>query len=63
MSCKTLNLLQSMVLPMLARLAPLLLPSAKKLRPNMALQPTANGLLPLGLHFILAQRQQAVVRG
>jgi len=31
--------------------------------PNMALQPTANGLAGLGLHFILAQTRQAVVCG
>jgi len=31
--------------------------------PNMALQPTANGLPCLGLHFILAQTRQAVVCG
>jgi len=33
------------------------------MRPNMALQPTANGLPGLGLHFILAQTHQAVVCG
>jgi len=31
--------------------------------PNMALQPTANGLPRLGLHFILAQTRQPVVCG
>ena len=31
--------------------------------PNMALQPTANGLPGLGLHFILAQTRQAAVCG
>ena len=31
--------------------------------PNMALQPTANGLAPLGLYFMVAQIRQAVVCG
>jgi len=31
--------------------------------PNPTLQPTVNGLLPLGLHFILAQSHQAVACG
>ena len=31
--------------------------------PNLALQPTANGLPRLGLHFILAQTRQTVVCG
>ena len=31
--------------------------------PNMALQPTANGLPGLGLHFLLAQPRQAAVCG
>ena len=31
--------------------------------PNMALQPTANGLPGLGLHFILAQTRQPAVCG
>jgi len=31
--------------------------------PNLALQPTANGLPPLGLHFMVAQIRQPVVCG
>lgn len=31
--------------------------------PNLPLQPKANGLPPLGLHFMLAQSRQSVAFG
>jgi len=34
-----------------------------KVRPNPTLQPKANGLPSLGLHFILAQSRQSVAFG
>ena len=40
-----------------------LVSATNKPPPNLALQPTANGLPGLGLHFILAQTRQAVVCG
>ena len=45
------------------RRSPYLHASAARAWPNMALQPTANGLPALGLHFILAQTCQAAVCG
>lgn len=42
---------------------PPLVSAANSPPPNMALQPTANGLPRLGLHFILAQTRQSVVCG
>lgn len=38
-------------------------PSDGQLRPNHSLQPKANGLPPLGRHFILAQSRQPVAFG
>ena len=63
--CKATASSNSMKHPLAAGLwlSPQRCASATKPWPNMPLQPTANGLPGLGLHFILAQTRQAVVCG